>query len=303
MKKVSLFFAVMVLTLLAILPARGEGQEGYAGSQTCRECHEEYYQSYLTDYHAVKGDPRAPAAKHGCESCHGPGAAHVDAQDKETILSLGSRSSLAPDQKSGACLACHTKGKVALWRGSEHEDRGVSCSDCHTIHNGVPKFRSASDETEVCSRCHISIRAELMRQSHHPIREGKTRCSDCHNPHGTIADKLVDAQDVNQNCFKCHADLRGPFLWDHPPVIEDCLACHTPHGSSRSPLLKAKMPYLCQRCHSNVGHASQMQARNTGAAGQSVYRVLNNRGFYRACLNCHVSIHGSNHPSGKSLVR
>jgi predicted CXXCH cytochrome family protein len=161
-------------------------------------------------------------------------------------------------------------------------------------------FRPFASDEIAAFLCHPSIRAELMRQSHHPIREGKTKCSDCHNPHGTVADKLVDAQDVNQKCFGCHADLRGPFLWDHPPVIEDCLACHTPHGSPRTPLLKAKMPYLCQRCHSNVGHASQLQAKNAGDAGQVASRVLNNRGFYRACLNCHVSIHGSNHPSGKS---
>jgi len=267
------------------------------------ECHEEYYESYLKNYHAIKGDPRTPAANHGCESCHGPGAAHAEEQDKERILSLGQRSPLAPDKKSAACLGCHAKGKIALWRGSEHEGRGVSCSDCHSIHKNQPKPRSAPDQIEVCSRCHASIRADLMRQSHHPIREGKTKCSDCHNPHGTVADKLVDAQEVNQKCFQCHADLRGPFLWDHPPVIEDCVTCHTPHGSPRSPLLKAKMPYLCQRCHSNVGHSSRLQARSSGGAGQTVHRALNNRGFYRACLNCHVSIHGSNHPSGKSLQR
>ena len=302
MKKIS-FFAVTVLSLLTVLLPKAEAQEGYVGSETCVECHQEYSQSLAKNYHAIKGDPRTPAAKHGCESCHGPGAAHAEEQDKEKILSLGSKSSLAPEKKSAPCLECHSKGKVALWRGSEHQGRNVSCSDCHSIHKGVPKFRSASDEIEVCSRCHPSIRAELMRQSHHPIREGKTKCSDCHNPHGTVADKLVDAQDVNQKCFGCHADLRGPFLWDHPPVIEDCLACHTPHGSPRTPLLKAKMPYLCQRCHSNVGHASQLQAKNAGDAGQVASRVLNNSGFYRACLNCHVSIHGSNHPSGKSLLR
>jgi hypothetical protein len=30
---------------------------------------------------------------------------------------------------------------------------------------------------------------------------------------------------------------------------------------------------------------------------------LNNRAFYRGCLNCHNAIHGSNHPSGKALTR
>ena len=303
MKKFSLLAVITALTFLAFLIPRGEGEEGYVGQQTCIECHEESYRTYQKNYHSTTGDLRTPAAKQGCESCHGPGAAHSEEQDPEKILALGPKSTLSPDKKNAACLACHTKGKVALWNGSSHDGRGGACSDCHSIHQGLPKPRSASDQIATCARCHLNIRADLTRQSHHPIREGKIKCSDCHNPHGTVADRLVEAQDVNQKCFKCHADLRGPFLWDHPPVIEDCLSCHTPHGSPRSPLLKAKMPYLCQRCHSNVGHPGQLQARNTVDAGQSVYRALNNRGFYRSCLNCHVSIHGSNHPSGKSLLR
>jgi len=39
------------------------------------------------------------------------------------------------------------------------------------------------------------------------------------------------------------------------------------------------------------------------AQGLSAFQALNNRAFYRNCLNCHSQIHGSNHPSGKSLGR
>ena len=91
-------------------------------------------------------------------------------------------------------------------------------------------------------------------------------CADCHNSHGTVADKLVDAQTINAKCFECHAQLRGPFLWEHPPVTEDCLTCHTPHGSTHSGLLKAKVPFLCQRCHANVGHPGELAARSSADA-------------------------------------
>jgi hypothetical protein len=67
--------------------------------------------------------------------------------------------------------------------------------------------------------------------------------------------------------------------------------------------LNAKVPYLCQRCHSNAGHASELQALGAWDSGRSVYVALDNRGFYRGCMNCYSSIHGSNHPSGKSLLR
>ncbi len=283
--------------------AAGDGRDQYAGSDACMQCHEEYYDSYIKSRHAVKADPRTPAAGRECEACHGPGAEHAESEGEEPIRSLKADAAGTSDEKSAACLQCHTKGRQALWHGSEHQSRDLSCVSCHNIHNNYPAALARRSEAETCGQCHKDIKAQLMRRSHHPLREGKLQCADCHNTHGTVADKLIDAQTVNQKCFECHAQLRGPFLWEHPSVTEDCLTCHTPHGSMHAGLLKAKAPFLCQRCHANVGHPAQPAARDSADAGQSVYRVLNNRVFYRACLNCHVSIHGTNHPSGKSLLR
>jgi len=303
-KKLLIFSTMIFAAVIIITSQKVKGDGIYVGSETCMECHEEWYESYMKNYHAIKGDPRTPAARRGCESCHGPGAAHVESEGEEgTILILNEKSDISAAEKNRPCLGCHTKGKVVLWPGSTHEQRGLACSSCHNPHQEYPKGLAKPTQTELCTQCHKRIRAELLRQSHHPLREGKMKCSDCHNSHGTIADQLVEAQYSNLKCFECHADLRGPYLWEHPPVVENCLTCHTPHGSPRTPLLKAKTPYLCQRCHANVGHPSQLQARSASDAGQSVYRVLNNRGYYRGCLNCHVQVHGSNHPSGKSLLR
>src|SRR6185503_7824556 len=47
----------------------------YVGEATCVTCHD---QKYDGTPHAIKADGRTPAATHGCESCHGPGKAHVD---------------------------------------------------------------------------------------------------------------------------------------------------------------------------------------------------------------------------------
>jgi DmsE family decaheme c-type cytochrome len=281
----------------------GDQQDNYVGSKTCMECHEDYYTSYMENRHGVKSDPRTPAAGLGCEACHGPGARHAASEGEEPIQSLKVDAAGSAEEKSAACLQCHRNGRQALWHGSEHASHNLSCSSCHNMHNNYPANLAARSETETCARCHKDIKAQLLRQSHHPLREGKMQCANCHNTHGTVADKLVDAQSVNQKCFECHTQLRGPFLWEHPSVTEDCLTCHTPHGSTHSELLKVRAPLLCQRCHANVSHPSELLAPSSSDAGQPVYRVLNNRIFYRACLNCHVAIHGSNHPSGKSLVR
>jgi DmsE family decaheme c-type cytochrome len=295
--------AIFMLLLTTAVAFGKDGKGGYTGPETCMECHEEEYEGYLKNYHAVKGDPRTPAANEACESCHGPGADHAEEEDIEAILPLGKKSTVPVEKRNAVCLGCHTKGKLSLWHGSEHEDNALSCTDCHSIHKGFYGSLSKPDETEVCTQCHKRVRAELFRKSHHPIREGKIKCGDCHNPHGSVADKLIDAPYTNQKCLECHAETRGPFLWEHPPAVEDCLTCHNPHGSTHEALLTGRVPYLCQRCHSNQGHGGELYARRSDQANQSVYRVLNNKVFYRACLNCHISIHGSNHSSGKTLLR
>ena len=293
---------LVTLSLLATYSVQAADTQ-YVGTETCMDCHEDYYDSYMKNRHSIRVDSRTPGAEMGCESCHGPGSDHVDADGDGGIRSLRTDSEDGPATHNATCLKCHTKGRQALWHGSEHEGRDLACTSCHRIHTNYADNLIYKSQEETCRQCHKHIRAQLLRQSHHPIREGKMRCSDCHNAHGTLADKLVDAQSGNAKCFECHANIRGPFLWEHPPVVEDCLSCHRPHGSAHYALLNAKMPYLCQRCHSNAGHPSQLAARSRSDAGQSVYRVLDNRVFYRACLNCHVAIHGSNHPSGKGLAR
>jgi DmsE family decaheme c-type cytochrome len=146
-------------------------------------------------------------------------------------------------------------------------------------------------QTETCAQCHLLPRSQMYRNSHHPVRERKMACGSCHNPHGTISDALIIQQTINDNCLSCHADKRGPFLWEHAPVTEDCLNCHSPHGATRTAMLRVSVPRLCQQCHIPMGHP-------TNSYDPDSRFVLS-----RSCLNCHVNIHGSNHPSGNDFTR
>ncbi len=300
---VSLLFIILAISLAGIT---AEEESSYVGSDTCATCHEEIYKNYAQSLHGIKADSRTPEAMQGCETCHGPGGAHADAGGGKGIgglIALGKSAPTPAEKKIEICMQCHDKGKVVLWDGSAHDSRDLVCGDCHSIHSGNPKNLSERYETKVCVQCHKKVLAELKRQSHHPIREGKITCSNCHNPHGSVTDGLIAANYVNEKCWGCHAEIRGPYFWEHAPVTEDCMTCHTPHGSVHSKLLAGKLPYICQRCHSNSRHPGTLYALSTDEAGQSVYNVNINRLFYRSCLNCHVTIHGSNHPSGKSLLR
>ena len=102
---------------------------------------------------------------------------------------------------------------------------------------------------DTCNTCHKEqVRAE-NKFSHHPMREGKMNCASCHNPHGTTSPKLVKAISTRELCFNCHAQYRGPFIFQHPPVMEDCFNCHQPHGSAYPALLKTPPIRLCRDCH------------------------------------------------------
>ena len=127
------------------------------------------------------------------------------------------------------------------------------------------------------------------------MREGRMVCTGCHEPHGTLADAQLKRATVNETCLDCHADKRGPFLWTHPPVMENCLNCHLPHGSLHDALLVMKPPRLCQSCHGEPDHASN--PHSFGGRGRPSEFVFN-----KGCDNCH-QVHGSNSPSGATLLR
>jgi DmsE family decaheme c-type cytochrome len=134
----------------------------------------------------------------------------------------------------------------------------------------------------------------LARSAHMPLREGQMDCADCHNPHGSPAKANVRAASPQELCLKCHADKRGPMLWEHAPVRENCMTCHQPHGSNNAKVLATREPFLCQRCHVARRHPSTLYDGND---------LTSNRLINRSCTNCHPQVHGSNHPSGKYFMR
>jgi DmsE family decaheme c-type cytochrome len=105
-------------------------------------------------------------------------------------------------------------------------------------------------------------------------------------------------QTVNATCEQCHAEQRGPYLWEHAPVSEDCTLCHSPHGSNHPGMLTRRAPLLCQSCHSQFGHPSVAYGPDELISGTPSRFLL-----AQSCLNCHSQVHGSNHPSGSKLMR
>jgi DmsE family decaheme c-type cytochrome len=145
-------------------------------------------------------------------------------------------------------------------------------------------------QPDTCFQCHKDRRAQMFESGHMPMRpdEGKVVCSDCHNPHGSFTEALLRGDSINDVCYKCHAEKRGPFLFEHEPVRENCLNCHDPHGSIHQYMLKLPRPRLCSECHNLMETATG--PTNHFSVGQS-------------CEQCHVNIHGSNSPGGALFFR
>jgi len=232
-----------------------------------------------------------------------------------------------------------------MWEGSSHQARNLTCTTCHSVH--APKSESAqlvkATPMQLCADCHRDKVAKVDRSGHMPVREGKMTCATCHNPHGSANVRLLRAGfSVAEACTSCHADKRGPFLFEHAPVRENCATCHNPHGSANVRLLRAgfsvaescttchadkRGPFLfehapvrenCATCHDPHGSANErmlvqkqpfmcQRCHSHQRHPATLYdnRVVgtSNRIFARSCVTCHSQVHGTNHPSGHFLLR
>jgi DmsE family decaheme c-type cytochrome len=252
----------------------------------CATCHEDSIATYAHTKHAQAFAINPPATTGNCESCHGPRSKHVEEPSAAFRIDPTSRA------QSSVCLQCHDGGSRVGWRSGAHHASDVACGSCHVVM--TPKSDRAllakTTTAETCYQCHAEVRAESNKMSHHPVREGRMDCASCHNAHGSTPALLVK-NTLNDTCYTCHSDKRGPFVWEHAPARESCANCHTPHGSNQRNLLTGKDSFVCLSCHSYGGHINLPRYNRTSNP------------YGSGCVNCHLSVHGSNHPSGAKLTR
>jgi DmsE family decaheme c-type cytochrome len=253
----------------------------YVGSETCATCHAAESKNFDSNPHAKL------ALEHGgtgvtCESCHGPGKAHVESGgDKTKIFDPATATAKAVD---ATCLGCHAETHPNFLR-SPHAKANVSCVSCHTVHKAALEtdlLKAA--QPALCFQCHSDIKPAFDMPFHHKVNEGLLTCSDCHDPHGTFGNNNIKSTaDQNMICTKCHMETRGPFVYEHAAVkAEGCLGCHTPHGSQNARLLNMpNVNTLCNQCHSPVAAGT---VHSMGAGSSEI----------TACISCHTNIHGSN---------
>lgn len=281
----------------------------YVGSAVCKTCHPTVWATFYKNPHYKSiALGNQPPELTGCEGCHGPGKAHVEARGgRATIKAF---SVMPPKEILENCLTCHSKDiPRAEIRRSSHTQAGVVCANCHSIHrSATPKYLLAQVQRNVCYDCHAPVRAQFNMPFKHRVNEGAIQCSDCHNPHGAPAPtwrmsarpRMVEhGPGAEQPCLRCHTDKRGPFVFEHAAVrVDGCETCHAPHGSTNARLLRRPLVFtVCLECHNGNGNFGR---QGDGIALQSSSHNMTDPRFQN-CTSCHVRIHGSN--SDRTFLR
>ena len=220
-------------------------------------------------------------------SCHGDTAAHVESSGEKTVERI-----LRGRAGAELCLTCHdaTTDHGSFRSGVHANTAAVNCLTCHSVHATPSRLHLlAKAPVALCESCHPGKAAGFRDKPFAHRLEAGMDCASCHDPHGrprggalrrTRADELP--------CLSCHAEKRGPFVFQHVSgVAGDCMSCHEPHGSSNPKQLKrAQVSQLCLECHSPI---------TSGALGSQPPSFHNTRlARYQNCTVCHVAIHGSN---------
>jgi len=263
--------ALLLLALLATLPTAAENAPGI---EQCAGCHEEQAAKFKHNRHAVL-DSKGLAAKarqpYSCVSCHGDAAKHLEqGGGKGTIFAFAKTE--PANAKNKACLACHADNHGGYY-ASPHAKAAMDCTACHAVHTEDGKGAHDSG----CATCHADVAAKFKLNERHRLKEGILQCTTCHNPHEAAGRERLGGF-KNEECFTCHTDKQGPFVYEHGAgTFEGCTACHDPHGSpNRHMLTFQNTTDLCYSCHAAQPTFHSRFTKDT------------------RCTNCHYTIHGSN---------
>jgi DmsE family decaheme c-type cytochrome len=270
-----LLFSSILVAGAAIQPAAAQADAGAYDDSDCAMCHEDVVAAFQKTGHA-----RAPGwgDEGGCQSCHGPGDAHIDeGGDPEKIIRFGT---LSAAESSDHCLACHqTQEKHFSARQGIHRLGDVGCVECHNPHSTAETMLREKGAA-LCSQCHQAVAARFGMPRSHPMAETGPGCVSCHEPHAA-GNEHPSRTAMDDGCGRCHFEKTGPFVYSHDTLLVDgCGTCHEVHGSTgRHLLVYESQVNLCYGCHS----------AGVTPGWHSAPRFLNQK-----CTACHTAIHGSN---------
>lgn len=133
-----------------------------------------------------------------CESCHGPGGAHVDSvrDGKPAPHTIRSLKGMDPQQANEMCGTCHRTWETVMIMGLKGpnnarfppyrlansscfslDDRRISCLACHNPHGELVSDDRAYDSK--CTACHNASNTAIKKRT---CLVAKEACTTCHMP-------------------------------------------------------------------------------------------------------------------------
>src|SRR4030066_585589 len=163
---------------------------GFAGSQSCAQCHENIHTEWQGTRHAqafsapiFQRDWTELGSQVSCLECHTTG---FDAQTgnyaEEGVTCEAGHGPFQPDHpqspmpitpNADLCGPCH-KTTTDEWHASVHGQQGIQCQACHNPHSQTPK---ADSVTELCITCHQERGGSFTHSTH---ANAGLECSNCH---------------------------------------------------------------------------------------------------------------------------
>jgi predicted CXXCH cytochrome family protein len=224
-------FLSFLLTGPASAQEEGEFSEG---AVACLKCHEsDKVMAIRKTPHANFEDPKSPASREQCESCHGPSAKHMRYPMQVGNIVFTKHGKTPITDRNDSCLACHHKGEQAHWSNGAHAKK-LPCPSCHVIHKAKDPMMLEQNRAQECGKCHEKILELAPVASSHPLLGAKgIVCTQCHNPHGPT--NLA-------TCATCHTQ-------DAPTLAKQTAKAQDYHARG----LKQKID--CTDCHKGFVHA------------------------------------------------
>jgi len=198
--KAILFGAVFVSMYFFLFAVSGtvQAQNEFIGSNNCGTCHPQEKKAYDTNAHSKASGGLKTEDGIGCESCHGPGQAHVAIGPKNlAAMERGKDDFKILSVKNNAnmemCKSCHASNKdnsitlaaddliVNLQEYSEltHSRKAqfkLTCNMCHDQHVSVREKGGIKRQCLVCHTGKFKIEIKIKAMA-------DLSCEDCHMPY------------------------------------------------------------------------------------------------------------------------
>ncbi len=196
----------------------------YAGSESCKSCHEDLYTDWQETRHAhafsspiFQRDWSELGSQVACLECHTTGFNPANGAYNEEGVTCESchgpfqpghpatQMPLTPDEN--LCATCH-KNTTDEWRASAHGQQGIQCQACHNPHAQKPV---APTVTELCTNCHKESGTAFTHGTH---ANAGLECSNCHmytrprmdDPIGGLIPTGHTFTVGSDACIGCHQD-------------------------------------------------------------------------------------------------